>query len=135
MPAFWSRGHRLPFIVMHVVHDGKVAQVLQRYQLRPSESQATYGWLHHRDWQDYGAALLITFGCALFPLTGSVSAKTTLRSAAVGGLPSHIFGAILMVTYLAFDGFTSTWQVRKRLTHSAFRSCVTHRPTLGPLCM
>ena len=87
-------------------------QVWQRCQLGPSESHITYEWLDHRDWQDYGAALLITIGCALFPLTGSVSTKTALRSAPVGGLPSHIFGAILMVTYLAFDGFTSTWQVR-----------------------
>ena len=78
-------------------------------------------WPPRLDWQDYGAALLITIGCALFPLTGSVSAKTALRSAAVGGLPSHIFGAILMVTYLAFDGFTSTWQVgiALRMLHAA----------------
>lgn len=88
-----------------------VLQVLQRYSLGfQSLTQHTDGF-HRRDWQDYGAALLITIGCTLFPLTGSVSAKTALRSAAVGGLPSHIFGAILMVTYLAFDGFTSTWQV------------------------
>lgn len=60
--------------------------------------------------QDYGAALLITVGCALFPLTGSVSAKGAKQVVVSGGLPSHTFGAVLMVTYLAFDGFTSTWQ-------------------------
>jgi solute carrier family 35 (adenosine 3'-phospho 5'-phosphosulfate transporter), member B2 len=61
--------------------------------------------------QDYGAALLITIGCACFMVTGSVSAKAAQHTMAVGGLPSHVFGAVLMVTYLTFDGFTSTWQV------------------------
>ena len=61
--------------------------------------------------QDYAAALAITAGCALFPLSGGVSAKAA-AAAAARGLQTTGFGVLLMVTYLAFDGFTSTWQVR-----------------------
>lgn len=58
--------------------------------------------------QDYVIAIAITSGCALFGTSGSVSAKAAERAAT-----SHVSGAgiTLMLTYLAFDGFTSTWQV------------------------
>ena len=56
--------------------------------------------------QDYALALAITAGVMLFFLTGQVSsvgAKTDSGTALV-------WGALLMLGYLGFDGFTSTFQ-------------------------
>lgn len=59
--------------------------------------------------QDYVLAIAITGGCALFGTSGSVAAKAADRTA----MPhASTAGVALMVTYLAFDGFTSTWQDR-----------------------
>lgn len=53
--------------------------------------------------KDYTAALLVTAGCTGFLFNrGAVSGRSRETS-----LP----GGILMLTYLAFDGFTSTFQV------------------------
>ncbi|EFN56053.1 hypothetical protein CHLNCDRAFT_31039 [Chlorella variabilis] len=53
--------------------------------------------------KDYLNALLITLGCTLFLMTGSVKSKHA-------GADSSIFGMGLMLGYLGFDGFTSTFQ-------------------------
>ena len=55
---------------------------------------------------DYALAFAITAGVSLFFLTGQVSsvqAKTDSRTALA-------WGAFLMLGYLGFDGFTSTFQ-------------------------
>ncbi|KAK9815558.1 hypothetical protein WJX72_005709 [[Myrmecia] bisecta] len=55
--------------------------------------------------RDYALAVLITAGCAAFAMTGSLRSK---RAAA--GLSANLYGLALMLGYLAFDGFTSTFQ-------------------------
>ena len=54
--------------------------------------------------KDYLNAALITLGCTLFLMTGSVKSKHA-------GASSSLFGLLLMLGYLGFDGFTSTFQV------------------------
>lgn len=55
--------------------------------------------------KDFGIALLITAGCTLFLLTGEVKSKV------VGSAwDASVFGLLLMLGYLGFDGFTSTFQ-------------------------
>ena len=53
--------------------------------------------------KDYTAALLVTAGCTGFLLSRGAESKTSGESSLLGG--------ILMLTYLMFDGFTSTFQV------------------------
>lgn len=53
--------------------------------------------------KDYGVAALVTLGCSIFIMTGDVTSKHA-------GNNSSMFGVMLMVGYLAFDGFTSTFQ-------------------------
>ena len=53
--------------------------------------------------KDYGVAALVTMGCTLFLLTGDIRSKH-------GGTNSSMFGILLMLGYLGFDGFTSTFQ-------------------------
>lgn len=53
--------------------------------------------------KDYTAALLVTVGCTVFLLNGDSGSKSSKNSSLPGG--------ILMLTYLACDGFTSTLQV------------------------
>lgn len=53
--------------------------------------------------KDYGVAALVTLGCSVFIMTGDVTSKHA-------GNNSSMFGVMLMVGYLAFDGFTSTFQ-------------------------
>ena len=54
--------------------------------------------------KDYTVALLVTTGCTVFLLGG--------KSESVVSKGSSMRGGALMLTYLAFDGFTSTFQVR-----------------------
>mmetsp|Transcript_20699 Transcript_20699/g.62393 ORF Transcript_20699/g.62393 Transcript_20699/m.62393 type:complete len:363 (-) Transcript_20699:293-1381(-) len=66
--------------------------------------------LHKRyRWRDYAIAAAISTGCAAFGLSGSVAAKAAAKHS---GLHTSSAGVGLMVTYLVFDGFTSTWQDR-----------------------
>ncbi|PSC76775.1 UDP-galactose UDP-glucose transporter 5 [Micractinium conductrix] len=53
--------------------------------------------------KDYMNAALITLGCTLFLMTGSVKSKHASSD-------SSMFGLALMLGYLGFDGFTSTFQ-------------------------
>ncbi|KAL4428810.1 hypothetical protein ABPG77_005248 [Micractinium sp. CCAP 211/92] len=53
--------------------------------------------------KDYLNAALITLGCTLFLMTGSVKSKHASAD-------SSVFGLMLMLGYLGFDGFTSTFQ-------------------------
>ncbi len=53
--------------------------------------------------RDYGNAVLITAGCTLFLMTGEVRSKHAAAD-------SSALGVMLMLGYLGFDGFTSTFQ-------------------------
>lgn len=54
--------------------------------------------------KDYTAALLVTTGCTVFLLNRSGEGKASRESSLLGG--------VLLLIYLTFDGFTSTFQVR-----------------------
>lgn len=54
---------------------------------------------------DYLVALLVTLGCTMFFLSG-----TAAQVAARSGQDDSAWGLILIVGYLGFDGFTSTFQ-------------------------
>jgi adenosine 3'-phospho 5'-phosphosulfate transporter B2 len=56
-------------------------------------------------WSDYVIALCVTLGCTIFALYGSVTHKHS-----VGGGNTSAKGGALMLGYLGFDGFTSTFQ-------------------------
>lgn len=53
--------------------------------------------------KDYGIAAAVTFGCTLFLMTGEITSKRASKD-------SSMFGILLMLGYLGFDGFTSTFQ-------------------------
>ena len=53
--------------------------------------------------KDYANAAVITLGCTLFLMTGSIKSKHA-------GADSSFYGIMLMLGYLGFDGFTSTFQ-------------------------
>lgn len=55
--------------------------------------------------KDYIVAIMVTAGCTIFLLTGEVKSKK-----AVGDDNTNIKGLLLMVSCLAFDGFTSNFQ-------------------------
>ena len=54
--------------------------------------------------KDYMVAILVTGGCTLFLLTGEVKSKKATDS------DTNMKGLLLMLSYLAFDGFTSNFQ-------------------------
>eukprot|EP01024_Parvocaulis_polyphysoides_P030283 TRINITY_DN2750_c0_g1_i4.p1 TRINITY_DN2750_c0_g1~~TRINITY_DN2750_c0_g1_i4.p1 ORF type:complete len:361 (-),score=45.97 TRINITY_DN2750_c0_g1_i4:872-1954(-) len=54
---------------------------------------------------DYAIAVVITIGCTLFLLMGDVKSKTAKDS-----FDASLYGVLLMLGYLGFDGFTSTFQ-------------------------
>ncbi|KXZ52167.1 hypothetical protein GPECTOR_10g796 [Gonium pectorale] len=56
---------------------------------------------------DWGLALMITMGCTTFLLTGEVKSKVSESL-----WHSSVYGMALMLGYLGFDGFTSTFQDR-----------------------
>lgn len=58
--------------------------------------------------QDFLVAIGITLGCTVFMLTG----ETASKAATVGAWEASVYGLLLMLGYLGFDGFTSTFQVR-----------------------
>lgn len=58
-------------------------------------------------WKDFGIALLITGGCTIFLVTGDVKSKVSASL-----YDSSVFGLLMMLGYLGFDGFTSTFQDR-----------------------
>lgn len=53
--------------------------------------------------KDYINAAVITLGCTLFLMTGDIKSKHASSD-------SSMFGILLMLGYLGFDGFTSTFQ-------------------------
>uniref|UniRef100_A0A7S3VIB7 Sugar phosphate transporter domain-containing protein n=1 Tax=Dunaliella tertiolecta TaxID=3047 RepID=A0A7S3VIB7_DUNTE len=55
--------------------------------------------------KDFGIAVAVTGGCTLFLLTGSVQSKVSASL-----WDSQVYGLLLMLGYLGFDGFTSTFQ-------------------------
>eukprot|EP00898_Chlorokybus_atmophyticus_P003576 jgi/Chlat1/4219/Chrsp27S04298 len=56
---------------------------------------------------DYLVAVAVTIGCTVFVLAGETSSKAAVGMTA---LQSLLFGSLLMIGYLGFDGFTSTFQ-------------------------
>lgn len=52
---------------------------------------------------DYCVAIAVALGCTVFMVFGKIAAKTARES-------DSYFGLLLMVGYLGFDGFTSTFQ-------------------------
>eukprot|EP00241_Pyramimonas_parkeae_P006333 CAMPEP_0114252636 /NCGR_PEP_ID=MMETSP0058-20121206/15944_1 /TAXON_ID=36894 /ORGANISM="Pyramimonas parkeae, CCMP726" /LENGTH=390 /DNA_ID=CAMNT_0001366587 /DNA_START=36 /DNA_END=1208 /DNA_ORIENTATION=+ len=64
-------------------------------------------FIMHRKYtpQKYLIALMITGGCTAFLLGGDVTSKHAKKSA-----ETSMFGVMLMMGYLGFDGFTSTFQ-------------------------
>eukprot|EP00951_Prasinocladus_malaysianus_P020106 scaffold164026_cov48-Prasinocladus_malaysianus.AAC.1 len=57
---------------------------------------------------EYSMAVVITMGCTFFVLTGEIRSRV-LEHHHVEGV-EYFYGGVLMSTYLAFDGFTSTLQ-------------------------
>lgn len=55
--------------------------------------------------KDYLVAVLVTGGCTLFLLTGEVKSKKATDDSS-----TSYKGLLLMMCYLAFDGFTSNFQ-------------------------
>lgn len=81
--------------------------------------------------QKYLIALMITGGCTAFALGGSITSKHAKKSA-----ETSIYGVMLMLGYLGFDGFTSTFQDKlfkgyqmetynQMLYVNAFSACVS----------
>ncbi|MEW5303948.1 MAG: hypothetical protein WDW36_006593 [Sanguina aurantia] len=56
--------------------------------------------------KDFMVAIGITMGCTVFMLTGDIASK----AATVGVWEASMYGLLLMLGYLGFDGFTSTFQ-------------------------
>ena len=66
-----------------------------------------WGWLINRkrySWRDVAIATSITMGCFVFFMTGNVSSRIAKGN-------TSVYGVLLMMGYLGFDGFTSTFQV------------------------
>jgi len=61
----------------------------------------------HYSMLEYAIAIVVTLGCTSFILTGEIRSRV-LKDHMQGA--EYLFGGILMVTYLTFDGFTSTQQ-------------------------
>mmetsp|Transcript_31749 Transcript_31749/g.75393 ORF Transcript_31749/g.75393 Transcript_31749/m.75393 type:complete len:306 (-) Transcript_31749:702-1619(-) len=59
--------------------------------------------------KDYIIAVLVTIGCTIFVLTGTVKSKASSHMD-IGA--ASLWGCALMLGYLGFDGFTSTFQDR-----------------------
>jgi adenosine 3'-phospho 5'-phosphosulfate transporter B2 len=57
--------------------------------------------------RQYSHALLLTGGCSVFVLGGGM---TVGSAASHDSIPAHIAGGLLLVAYLAADGWTSTQQ-------------------------
>ena len=55
--------------------------------------------------QDVCLAVMLTAACAAVPLAGTALPRRSAAGASSGR------GALLMLGYLLFDGFTSSWQV------------------------
>ena len=69
---------------------------------------------------DYVHACIITLGCTVFIMTGSVTSRATQPALSEGKVVGSgnvdmevwlaMIGAALMIVYLGVDGLTSTWQ-------------------------
>ena len=57
--------------------------------------------------KDYLIAVLVTVGCTIFILTGNVKSRA---SSHMDGAAASLWGCMLMLGYLGFDRFTSTFQ-------------------------
>lgn len=57
-------------------------------------------------WRDWAISLVVTGGCALFMMAGSIASKRSK------GKDDSIYGLLLLCVYLAFDALTPTLQER-----------------------
>lgn len=57
--------------------------------------------------RQYAHAILITGGCSIFVLGGDITSASAIRDAS---WRSYAAGSLLLLTYLAADGWTSTQQ-------------------------
>ena len=57
---------------------------------------------------EYIIAIIVTLGCTMFTLTGEIRSRVLAHH--LEGV-EYLYGGLLMATYLACDGFTSTLQV------------------------
>jgi len=55
------------------------------------------------NWTDYAVGVSVMIGCTLFLTTGTITSHST-------GKEDTPFGLLLLIAYLFFDGFTSTFQ-------------------------
>lgn len=94
----------LKYVAFPVQTLGKCAKMIPVMMWGTLISRKTYSA------KDYAAALLVTTGCTVFLLNRGADAKASRESSLLGG--------VLMLTYLTFDGFTSTFQVRLRIMPS-----------------
>eukprot|EP01114_Cavostelium_apophysatum_P017906 TRINITY_DN5415_c0_g1_i1.p1 TRINITY_DN5415_c0_g1~~TRINITY_DN5415_c0_g1_i1.p1 ORF type:complete len:338 (+),score=27.33 TRINITY_DN5415_c0_g1_i1:234-1247(+) len=88
----------LNFPLQTVLKNGKIVMVLAVTRCLLGKK---YGW------KDYIVALGITLGCSAFVLTGE---SLKVSDASAGNTYYTMIGLIIMITYLFFDGFTSTFQ-------------------------
>lgn len=61
-------------------------------------------------WRDYLAALVVTFGCAMFVLSGDVTAPTVDSDVSTSLLVFTTTGILLLSVFVIFDGLTCTVQ-------------------------
>lgn len=65
--------------------------------------------------RQYAHAILITGGCSIFVLGGDITSGSAIKEA---GWRSYAAGSVLLLTYLAADGWTSTQQEVLFKTHA-----------------
>ncbi|KAL6275942.1 hypothetical protein ACE6H2_019543 [Prunus campanulata] len=84
--------------------------------------------------QDYLLAFLVTVGCSIFILYPAGSSEIGPSDIYGRGRENTVWGISLMIGYLGFDGFTSTFQdklfkgydmeIHNQIFYTAFCSCV-----------
>jgi len=86
----------LSFPLQTVLKNGKIVVVLAISRLILGKR---FGW------KDYAIAVGIMIGCSVFGLTGDIISRDVNSD-----IYSMLKGFVIMLTYLFFDGFTSTFQ-------------------------
>lgn len=62
------------------------------------------------NWRDYLAAIVVTFGCAMFVLSGDITAPTVDSDVSTSLLVFTTTGILLLSVFVIFDGLTCTVQ-------------------------
>lgn len=97
--ATWCQYEALKYVTFPVQTLGKCAKMIPVMIWGILILRKRYGL------KDFSVAVVITAGCTLFIMTGSVKSKVSKSM-----MDSSIYGVLLMAGYLGFDGFTSTFQ-------------------------